>query len=162
MGYRKISSTASERRERLRLQHRSAALAYQARKKAAGLCIKCGKALKHYSYLCDACQVKNRSRENEVRRVRRAAHLCPHCGKSVRGKRVAVGTCAKCAARLSAYRKDRYQRLKAANLCVICAGKLDHYKLLCDSCSLERRVRIRNARGDKPHLPGSPGRKPFI
>jgi predicted amidophosphoribosyltransferase len=47
-------------------------------------------------------------------------------------------------------------------LCQGCGGKLNHYKLFCDKCSLKVRARKRRYAGCDPWKAGGRGRPPII
>jgi predicted kinase len=84
--------------------HRAHALAYQAKNKAAGLCVKCGDPVIPDRVHCRPCAEKAREHASAYRARNKAAGLCVKCGQSAMAGRT---LCVRCAERQRAPHTSR-------------------------------------------------------
>jgi uncharacterized OB-fold protein len=87
--------------------HRAHAQAYQAKNKAAGLCVKCGDSAIPNRVHCPSCAEKAREYASAYYARNKAAGLCLKCGQS---PMVGRTLCVRCAERQWAQQRARTRR----------------------------------------------------
>lgn len=122
------------------------------RRKAQGLCVKCGGKPAEGRVLCQQCLDKAKTYRQEVRKMCKKYSICPRCGKNkLFGDEK---TCPECLAKAMEinrkwksnndwYRKD-IKRLKEQGLCRSCRKRrVEAGKTYCSACLAKRRERYR-------------------
>lgn len=118
------------------------------RRKAQGLCVKCGKQSVEGKVLCEECNTKTKNYMRETRKMYAKYKICPRCGKNkLFGDEK---TCPECLAKAMEvnrkwrssndwYRKD-IKRLKEQGLCRSCRKRrVEMGKTYCSVCLAKRR-----------------------
>ena len=85
--------------------------AWQARRKAQGLCVSCGRTRDRDGVVCEPCRLQMKLRNHVRYHAARAAGLCFRCGKPAQNGRA---RCPDCLAKTNDQRKARRARLLSA------------------------------------------------
>lgn len=108
------------------------------RRKATGLCVKCGGARDRGSSaaLCSKCLVLNRSNQSRIKAERRAAGVCINCGaEKEQPDRARCDACLKWA------REYRKQWINGSpKRCKDCGVVHNSPRTVCDRCAEARRI----------------------
>lgn len=110
-----------------------------ASRKAAGLCLQCGKSAGGLGLLCEPCKAKGKACRLARYAKRKAAGLCVSCPNiSMPG----CSVCEECSKRSVAANGRQYRRRRAAGLCPYCGKELQG-QFQCDNCTEKARVHKR-------------------
>ena len=124
----------------VRKAHKKAGSAKRyAKRKAAGLCVRCAAPAVAGKTQCAKCAAKGNACITKRCAERMAAGLCVDCDNPARSGKT---TCVKCAAEIGDYGAKRYAKRREAGLCTNCPAPARKGKTQCADCAAKVKARI--------------------